>query len=242
MIKQSPLMRRYVIQPRKPANLETQTTAMEAPNLVASSSQAPRLGRTNKQIHAFVGQSTLRPFVHTFTFSSDPKRAAWKPSPLASTHSLGSMGMLGPGRCLPVSFATPYVSDPFCTAADCPLSACTHYKGFYLHEATSGRAMKFQEDFGWSDPPPFLLAAYCRATACFDELHANERAKEIFVDGLMENLYLDREHDDGEIVKAFLRYHAVTLRVIGGRYGFVPLIGPFFKPKIEEVGPRDAVD
>ncbi|KAI4169083.1 MAG: hypothetical protein LQ343_005946 [Gyalolechia ehrenbergii] len=201
----------------------------EPPNLMPPS-QAQPIGNKTGKIHAFVSQSLLQPFIHTLEFS-EPKRAEWKSVPIASANSASrSTATLTlpfqDGSGLRVGFASPYLSEPFCTEIDCPLSSYTHYKGFFLHDTTWGRVVDWHKDFGWSDPPPFLVALYCRATDCFDELHKNESAKEIFIDGLRENPPLDVDNSDEKMVRAFLRYHAVTLQDIeGGGKRFVPLKG-----------------
>lgn len=120
----------------------------EFPNL-ATPPQIQPTNNTNGNIHAFVSQSMLRPFAHALTFS-EPKQAVWKPSAitLVGSHRItGTHGMVSPCGSLQVGFASPYTGDSFCTAADCPLSSYTHYKGFYLHEMTLGFVVNFYKDF-----------------------------------------------------------------------------------------------
>ncbi|KAL8811790.1 MAG: hypothetical protein Q9200_001522 [Gallowayella weberi] len=98
-----------------------------------------------------------------------------------------------------------------CTAPDCPLKDTVHNKGLFLHEATLGFGVRFHIDFGYSNPPPFIWAAYFRYTRNLDEFKDYCRSNgsvEIYC-----NSPLDRPWpDDAARLLSFLRHHAVTLR------------------------------
>lgn len=196
----------------------------------------PPIEKKIRETHPFVSESMLRPFTHTLTISENPKQAVWKPSPVTSAglFSIPTANMKGfhsaDGCSKQVGFASPYISEPFCTEIDCPLGTCTHYKGFYFQDATLSRVLNWHKDFGWSDPPPLLLVAYCRFTEDFDAIIDNDTAKEIFIDNLQPDMSLDADERDEKIVKAFLKYHAVTLvNVRRGEKIFAPLRGEVSK-------------
>ncbi|KAI4122398.1 MAG: hypothetical protein LQ338_005845 [Usnochroma carphineum] len=122
-------------------------------------------------------------------------------------------------------YAKEFDPSSLCIESDCPISYCIHYKGRFVHDPTPGYPVEYHEDFGYSDPPPFLWAAYLRVTQCFEELETNSRSAEDFIDTLMENPWRDPDHADEEMVRTFLEYHAVTLRQVDGRAELVPLRG-----------------
>ncbi|KAL8801008.1 MAG: hypothetical protein Q9182_004752 [Xanthomendoza sp. 2 TL-2023] len=115
-----------------------------------------------------------------------------------------------------------------CTAPDCPLKDTIHNKGLFLHEATLGFGVRFHPDFGYSNPPPFLWAAYFRYTRNLDELRDYCRSNgsvEIHCNSPLERL----GPDDAARLLGFLRCHAVTLRWAGKGLMEVPMRGKILR-------------
>ncbi len=109
--------------------------------------------------------------------------------------------------------------DPnVCHASDCPLKGTTHNKGLFLHDATLGLGVRFHEDFGYSNPPPWVWAAYFRYARYLARLKGSGDDDDREAgDCLGTELHGidDCDHlraDDTDIVFGFLRYHAVTLQ------------------------------
>ncbi|KAI4272689.1 MAG: hypothetical protein LQ337_005123 [Flavoplaca oasis] len=101
-------------------------------------------------------------------------------------------------------------ADPnLCTTDCCPLAGSTHNKGLYLYSGAFDHSVQFHEDFGYSNPPPFVWAAYFRYVQ-----HMNDRDRGI--EGLRSEVlgtdpYDDFRDNDLDIVKGFLRFHAVMI-------------------------------
>ena len=105
-----------------------------------------------------------------------------------------------------------------CTASDCSLRGVVHDKGLYLHDTTLGLSVRFHSDFGFSNPPPFVWAAYFRYTQYLKGLDDCCRAVESLATGDVQ-VQPSVEHlrpGDASIVLNFLRYHAVTLQQSDG--------------------------
>ncbi|KAL8780225.1 MAG: hypothetical protein Q9213_006570 [Squamulea squamosa] len=105
-----------------------------------------------------------------------------------------------------------------CTADDCPLRGMVHNKGLFLDDATLGLGVRFHEDFGYSNPPPFVWAAYFRSTKhLLKELEDYKKA----VDKLAPDVFRfcpfdDPRDDDPWIVMNFIAYHAVIFQQKNG--------------------------
>ncbi|KAL8680421.1 MAG: hypothetical protein Q9186_003381 [Xanthomendoza sp. 1 TL-2023] len=111
-----------------------------------------------------------------------------------------------------------------CTAPDCPLKNTMHNKGLFLHEATLGFGVRFHNDFGYSNPPPFIWAAYFRYTQNVKELKDYCRSNgsvEIYCNSPLDHPW----PNDATILLSFLRHHAVTLRYGEQSLTEVPLRG-----------------
>lgn len=204
----------------------TPSDAMD-PQDLATSLRALSMNSTLEKFDAFVSRSVSSPYAHLLTFLK-PNEVVWKPVAITAA-SANALTYPDGSSHMSIAGMSPYVSTSgetnLCNATDCPVGSVVHYKGFFLHDPRPGRLVQYNEDFGYSDPPPFLWAAYCRATDCFEALQTNERAAEIFIDNLRENLWEDPDNHDKQVVTAFLKYHAVTLKEVEGRMEFVPLRG-----------------
>ncbi|KAL8918879.1 MAG: hypothetical protein Q9172_005237 [Xanthocarpia lactea] len=101
-----------------------------------------------------------------------------------------------------------------CTASDCPLRGVVHGKGLFLHDATLGLGVRFHGDFGFSNPPPFIWAAYFRYTQYLKCLGDRGRAVGDLATGSpqVQPSVGHLRPGDASIVLNFLRYHAVTLQ------------------------------
>ncbi|KAI4183609.1 MAG: hypothetical protein LQ346_006282 [Caloplaca aetnensis] len=189
-----------------------------------------------KESHPFIRQTLSNPACqHSITIRNPNPFAFVPPIFLTSSPTINP----GKNMILPPNNEWVQVSVPspsphtnangetnLCTAIDCPCSNIYHYKGYFLYNPTPGRPVRFHEDFGYSDPPPSVWAAYLRATDCFEELdNTNARSDEGFLDIMMENPWGDSSGDDQEKVITFLKYHAVTVKEIDGRMELVPLKG-----------------
>ncbi|KAI4225105.1 MAG: hypothetical protein L6R36_004162 [Xanthoria steineri] len=105
-----------------------------------------------------------------------------------------------------------------CHASDCPLKGTNHNRGLFLHDATLGLGVRFHEDFGFSNPPPFVWAAYFRYTRYLarlkdsgdDDVREARDGLGTAVQGLDPGDHL--RADDSDIVFGFLRCHAVTFQ------------------------------
>ena len=115
--------------------------------------------------------------------------------------------------------------DPnVCHASDCPLKGTTHNKGLFLHDATLGLGVRFHEDFGYSNPPPFVWAAYSRYARYLarlkglgdDDDHEAVDCLGTAVRGIDPDDHV--RADDAAIVFGFLRCHAVTLQQNDNNY------------------------
>ncbi|KAI4141431.1 MAG: hypothetical protein L6R39_005333 [Caloplaca ligustica] len=116
-------------------------------------------------------------------------------------------------------------SDPLflCAAADCPLEEHIHTQGFFMTSPTRG--IIWHEDFGFSDPPADIWAAYFRYTRYRKEIGDHCRSVDDFIDVLIHRPFDDERPQDAAVVLNFLRYHAVTLQQGEGRVEVVPLRG-----------------
>ncbi|KAI4269229.1 MAG: hypothetical protein L6R38_007538 [Xanthoria sp. 2 TBL-2021] len=108
-----------------------------------------------------------------------------------------------------------------CTASDCPLQGMIHNKGLFLHDATVGLGVQFHDDFGFSNPPPFVWAAYFRYAQYLTRLKVSGDYDCEAVDSLSTEVlgtvpYDDLRPNDAYIVMGFLKYHAVTLQQRNG--------------------------
>lgn len=112
-----------------------------------------------------------------------------------------------------------------CTAPDCPLHDTKHSKGLYLHDAALESGVRFHHDFGYSNPPPFLWAAYFRYTQNFKELEDDYCRSNGRVDKHGHHPFERPGPDDRPMLLNFLRYHAVTLRQKGPHLEEIPLRG-----------------
>ena len=105
-----------------------------------------------------------------------------------------------------------------CHATDCPLKGTKHNRGLFLHDATLGLDVRFHEDFGYSNPPPFVWAAYSRYARYLarlkgsgdDDDHEAVDCLGTAVRGIDPDDHV--KADDADIVFGFLRYHAVMLQ------------------------------
>ncbi|KAI4208645.1 MAG: hypothetical protein LQ349_009693 [Xanthoria aureola] len=104
-----------------------------------------------------------------------------------------------------------------CHASDCPLKGTIHNRGLFLHDATLGLGVRFHDDFGFSNPPPFVWAAYFRYTRYLarlkgsgdDDDHEAVDCLDTAVRGIDPDDHV--RADDTDIVFGFLRCHAVAL-------------------------------
>lgn len=91
--------------------------------------------------------------------------------------------------------------------------------------AAPGRGIRWHDDFGYSDPPAFLWAAYFRHVRDRRELGDHCRSADDFIDVLVHRPFDDARPEDAAMVLGFLRYHAVTLRQGNRHIEVVPLQG-----------------
>ncbi|KAI4169082.1 MAG: hypothetical protein LQ343_005945 [Gyalolechia ehrenbergii] len=115
--------------------------------------------------------------------------------------------------------------DPLflCSAGDCPLQDRVHTQGYFV--ATPGRGVIRHPDFGISDPPARIWAAYFRHTGYTKEIGDHCRTVQDFIDLLIQRPFDDSRPEDAAIVLNFLRYHAIDLRQGGNNTEVVPLRG-----------------
>ncbi|KAL8661161.1 MAG: hypothetical protein Q9168_008411, partial [Polycauliona sp. 1 TL-2023] len=99
--------------------------------------------------------------------------------------------------------------DPnLCTQESCPLNGSLHNKGLYLYSDPPAHSIQFHADFGYSNPPPYIWAAYKRYQL-YKEAEKDELSKEIF--GSELDPCDELRSNDVDIVMGFLRFHAITL-------------------------------
>lgn len=105
-----------------------------------------------------------------------------------------------------------------CTASDCPLQGMIHNKGLFLHDATLGLGVQFHDDFGFSNPPPFVWAAYFRYTQYLKRLNCYDctAVDSLSTEALGTDPYDHLRPNDADIVMGFVKYHAVTLQQRNG--------------------------
>ncbi|KAL9000505.1 MAG: hypothetical protein Q9169_000798 [Polycauliona sp. 2 TL-2023] len=108
-----------------------------------------------------------------------------------------------------------------CTMDDCPLKGMVHNKGLFLYDGTPILSVQFHHDFGYSNPPPWLWMAYVRYTQYLERCGMDSLDRAIFG----TDPYDDLRPNDEDVVKGFLRYHAVTLEERGERLMEVQLRG-----------------
>lgn len=124
-----------------------------------------------------------------------------------------------------LSLAKPHEPNPssLCTASDCPIQDRVHTSGYFF--AAPGRGVIWHEDFGFSDPPAYIWAAYFRYTRYRKEIGDHCRSADDFVDLLLQKPFDDAKPDDASIVLNFLRYHTLDLRQGDRHIEVVPLRG-----------------
>ncbi|KAL8707224.1 MAG: hypothetical protein Q9220_007718 [cf. Caloplaca sp. 1 TL-2023] len=104
-------------------------------------------------------------------------------------------------------------ASSLCTTLDCPVKDIVHIKGFFMHNMQRRRGIRWHEDFGFSDPPPAIWAAYFRVHVQFrNEIGEHCRNGEDLVDLLMSRPYDNAERNDAEEVEKFMLYHAMDLQ------------------------------
>lgn len=116
-----------------------------------------------------------------------------------------------------------------CNASDCPLKGTKHNRGLFLHDATLGLGVRFHEDFGFSNPPPFVWAAYFRYARYLARLKGSgddddrEAVDWLGTEGRGIHGCDYLRTDDADIVFGFLRRHAVTLQQNDNTGGLVEI-------------------
>ncbi|KAI4122399.1 MAG: hypothetical protein LQ338_005846 [Usnochroma carphineum] len=176
--------------------------------------QSLTIGRSDEENHAFVKLSLSGWRISTANIA-DPATSALPASSLTKDGCADTP--VQPTDLIEANFATLNLKQDnerdflfLCTASDCPLKDRVHTKGYFM--TAPGRGIIWHEDFGYSDPPAYIWAAYFRYTRYRKEIGDHCRSVDDFVHLLLQRPFDDARPEDVSLVLNFMRYHAVTLQ------------------------------
>ncbi|KAL8935036.1 MAG: hypothetical protein Q9211_004918 [Gyalolechia sp. 1 TL-2023] len=177
--------------------------------------QSLKIGRSTEEDNVFIklslcGWRVSAPNPDQSPHSTtNPFAAPWEKNGIQSADPIGSdFASLSLRRSLEEEELDPRF---LCAAEDCPLQDRVHKRGYF--RAAPNRGVVFRHpDFGCSDPPVEIWAAYFRYTGYAKEIGDHCRTVQDFIDLLIQKPFDDPRPEDASTVVSFLKYHAIDLR------------------------------